>query len=171
MPDDDRRAKLERLREQGVDPFPHAFPGVQASGSVHAAHGELEAGDETDTSYRVAGRLAARRGHGGSAFLDVVDRSGRIQVQARRDVLGEEPFDRLVSLDLGDIVGIDGTAFRSRRGELSLRATSYTLLAKSLAPPPDKFHGLEDTETRYRRRELDLIANEEARELFILRSR
>jgi len=171
VPDDDRRAKLERLREQGVDPFPHAFPGVQASGSVHAAHGELEAGDETDTSYRVAGRLAARRGHGGSAFLDVVDRSGRIQVQARRDVLGEEPFDRLVSLDLGDIVGIDGTAFRSRRGELSLRATSYTLLAKSLAPPPDKFHGLEDTETRYRRRELDLMANEEARELFILRSR
>ncbi len=171
MPDDDRRAKLERLREQGVDPFPHAFPGVQPSASVHAAHDDLEDGGETDVDYRVAGRLAARRGHGGSAFLDVVDRSGRIQIQARRDVLGEEPFDRLVSLDLGDIVGIDGTAFSSRRGELTLRATDWTLLAKSLAPPPDKFHGLEDTETRYRRRELDLIANEETRELFILRSR
>ncbi|MDQ3644818.1 MAG: lysine--tRNA ligase, partial [Actinomycetota bacterium] len=89
--EDDRRAKLERLREQGVDPFPHAFSGVQPSASVHAAHDDLEAGGETDVVYRVAGRLAARRGHGGSAFLDVVDRSGRIQVQARRDVLGEEP--------------------------------------------------------------------------------
>ena len=169
--DDDRRAKLERLREQGIEPFPHAFPGVQPAASVHSAHGDLEAGDETDVSYRVAGRLTARRGHGGSAFLDVVDRSGRIQVQARRDVLGEEPFDQLVSLDLGDMIGIDGTAFRSRRGELTLRATAFALLAKSLAPPPDKFHGLEDTETRYRRRELDLIANEDARELFLLRSR
>ncbi len=171
MPDDDRRAKLERLREQGVEPFPHAFSGVRPAASVHAAHGDLEPGGETDVSYRVAGRLAARRGHGGSAFLDVVDRSGRIQVQARRDVLGEDTFDRLVSLDLGDMIGIDGTAFRSRRGELSLRATGFTLLAKSLASPPDKFHGLEDTETRYRRRELDLIANEDARALFILRSK
>src|SRR3712207_6257814 len=108
---------------------------------------------------------------GKAAFLDVVDRSGRIQVHARRDVLGEESFERLVSLDLGDLVGIDGTAFKSRRGELSLRADDWTLLAKSLRTPPDKFHGLEDVETRYRHRELDLIANEESRELFLLRSR
>ncbi len=119
----------------------------------------------------MAGRLAARRGHGGAAFLDVVDRSGRIQVQARRDVLGDESFDRLLSLDLGDVIGVDGTAFKSRRGELTLRATDWALLAKSLLAPPEKFHGLEDTETRYRRRELDLMANEEARELFILRSK
>ena len=119
----------------------------------------------------MAGRLAARRGHGKAAFLDVVDRSGRIQVHARLDVLGEESFEQLVGLDLGDLVGVDGTAFKSRRGELSLKATGWTLLAKSLAPPPEKFHGLEDTETRYRRRELDLIANEESREVFILRSK
>ncbi len=92
-------------------------------------------------------------------------------MHARRDVLGEESFDTLASLDLGDLIGVDGTAFRSRRGELSLRATGWTLLAKSLRAPPDKFHGLEDVETRYRHRELDLIANEEVRELFILRSR
>ena len=168
---DDRREKLDSLRAQGVEPFPHAFPGVVASEIVREAHGDLEDGSETDAGYRVAGRLAARRGHGGQAFLDVVDRSGKIQVQAKRDVLGEESFDALTSLDLGDVVGIDGTAFKSRRGELTLRATGWTLLAKSLLPPPDKFHGLEDVETRYRRRELDLIANEEARELFILRSR
>jgi lysyl-tRNA synthetase class 2 len=169
--EDDRRQKLEQLRANGVEPFPHAYPGVVASEVVREAHGDLEDGEETDSEYRVAGRLAARRGHGGAAFLDLVDRSGRIQVQAKRDVLGEQSFDALTSLDLGDLVGIDGTAFKSRRGELTLRATGWQLLAKSLLPPPDKFHGLEDVETRYRRRELDLIANEETRELFILRSR
>jgi lysyl-tRNA synthetase, class II len=169
--EDDRRGKLDRLRAQGIDPFPHEFDGVVPVSAVHEAHGALEAGEETDAAYRVAGRLAARRGHGKAAFIDLVDRSGRIQVHAREDVLGEEPFGGLVSLDLGDVVGIDGTAFKSRRGELSLKATGWTLLAKSLLPPPDKYHGLEDVETRYRRRELDLLANEESRELFILRSK
>jgi lysyl-tRNA synthetase, class II len=168
---DDRRQKLEQLRARGVEPFPHSYPGVAASQAVRDAHGGLADGEETDSAYRVAGRLAARRGHGGAAFLDVVDRSGRIQVQAKRDVLGEESFETLTSLDLGDLIGVDGTAFKSRRGELTLRATGWELLAKSLAPPPDKHHGLSDVETRYRRRELDLIANEEAREVFILRSR
>ncbi|MDQ4048073.1 MAG: lysine--tRNA ligase [Actinomycetota bacterium] len=169
--EDDRRGKLQRLRERGIDPFPHEFDGVVPIACVHRAHGQLEAGQETDSAYRVAGRLMARRGHGKAAFLDVVDRSGRIQVHARQDVLGEESFEGLLDLDLGDLVGVDGTAFRSRRGELSLKATDWTLLAKSLRAPPDKFHGLEDVETRYRRRELDLLANEEARDLFILRSK
>jgi len=169
--EDDRRQKLDQLRARGIEPFPHEYPGVVSSEEVRDQHGHLEAGEETEAAYRVAGRLAARRGHGGQAFLDVVDRSGKIQVQAKKDVLGDESFDTLTSLDLGDLIGIDGTAFKSRRGELSLRATDWKLLAKSLLPPPDKFHGLEDVETRYRRRELDLIANEETRELFILRSK
>jgi lysyl-tRNA synthetase, class II len=168
---DDRRAKLERLRGQGIDPFPHEFDGVTPIADVHAAHDALADGEETETAYRIAGRLTARRGHGGAAFLDVVDRSGKLQVHAKRDVLGEESFETLTSLDLGDLIGVDGTVFKSRRGELSLRATSWTLLAKSLLAPPEKFHGLEDVETRYRHRELDLMANEETRELFILRSR
>src|SRR4051794_29290502 len=108
---------------------------------------------------------------GKAAFIDLYDRSGQIQLHARRDVLGDERFDRLVSLDLGDLIGVDGVAFMSRRGELTLRVEDWQLLAKSLAAPPEKFHGLQDVETRYRRRELDLLANEEARELFILRSR
>ena len=124
---------------------------------VHAAHDGLEAGAETESSYRLAGRMAARRGHGKAAFIDLVDRSGRIQLHARQDVLGDESFERLVSLDLGDLIGVDGTAFKSRRGELSLRADGWTLLAKTLLAPPEKFHGLEDVETRFRRRELDLI--------------
>ncbi|HEX8066331.1 MAG TPA: lysine--tRNA ligase [Thermoleophilaceae bacterium] len=168
---DDRRAKLERLRAAGVEPFPHVYPGVAPVASVKEAHGGLAPGEETESVHRVAGRLAARRGHGKAAFLDLRDRTGALQLHARADVLGDEPFELLTSLDLGDLIGVDGTAFATRRGELSLRVDSWTLLAKSLRAPPEKFHGLEDVETRYRRRELDLIANEEARELFILRSR
>jgi lysyl-tRNA synthetase class 2 len=166
-----RRAKLDRLRADGVDPFPHAFPGVQSIASIHAAHADLPAGEDSDARYRVAGRLHARRGQGRMAFLDLDDRSGRIQLQAKVDVLGEERMAQLLELDLGDIVGVDGLAFRSKRGELTLRVEDFTLLAKSLRPPPDKFHGLQDTETRFRRRELDLIANEESRELFMTRAR
>jgi lysyl-tRNA synthetase class 2 len=168
---DDRRAKLARLRAEGVDPFPHAFPGVRSIAEVHAAHEDLEAGAETDARYRVAGRLAARRGHGKAAFLDLADRSGRIQLHAREDVLGEQEFERLTSLDVGDLIGVDGTAFKSRRGELSLRVDSWALLAKSLRAVPSEYYGLEDVETRYRQRELDLIANDASRELFIMRSR
>jgi len=171
MADDDRRAKLEGLRAAGVEPFPHAFPGVVPVERVHAAHDDLEAGQETDVRYRVAGRLTQRRGHGGAAFIDLVDRSGRIQLHAKRDTLGEESFEALTSLDLGDLIGADGFAFKTRRGELSLRVEDWQLLAKSLRAPPEKFHGLEDVETRYRHRELDLIANEESRELFIMRSK
>jgi lysyl-tRNA synthetase class 2 len=167
----DRRAKLARLRDEGVDPFPHSFEGVEPIAAVREAHEDLEPGAETDSRHRVAGRLAARRGHGKAAFVDLVDRTGRIQLHAREDVLGEQRFELLTSLDLGDLIGVDGTAFKSRRGELSLRVDDFAVLAKSLRPPPEKFHGLEDTETRLRRRELDLIANEETRELFILRSK
>ena len=162
----ERRAKLERLRAAGIDPFPHDYDGRVEIATVRAAHEDLADGEETEDAYRVAGRIAARRGQGKAAFIDLVDATGKLQVHARRDVLGEERFDRLVGLDLGDIVGVDGTAFKTRRGELSLKATGWTLLAKSLRPPPDKFHGLADMETRYRQRELDLIANPESRELF-----
>ncbi len=166
-----RRQKLDALRAAGVDPFPPGFPGVEPIASVRAAHEELAQGEETDASHRVAGRLAARRGQGRMAFLDLVDRSGRIQLQGRVDELGEEGMHQLLELDLGDIVGVDGVAFRSRRGELTLRVNSFTLLAKSLRPPPDKHHGLQDVETRFRHRERDLVASEEVRALFILRAR
>jgi len=169
---DDRRSKLERLRSAGVDPFPHAYPNVTSISEVRVAHEGIEAGDElADATYRLAGRMTARRGMGGATFIDLLDRSGKLQLHAKRDDLGDESFDTLTSLDLGDMIGVDGFVFKSRRGELSLRVQGWELLAKSLRPPPDKFHGLEDVETRYRHRELDLIANEETRELFILRSK
>jgi len=138
---------------------------------VKAPHEALEAGEETAVRARIAGRIAARRGQGKAAFVDLVDRSGRMQLHARVDVLGQEAFDRLVGLDLGDLIGADGTVFRTRRGELSLKLDGVTLLAKSLRPPPDKHHGLTDTEVRYRHRELDLMANEESRGVFLTRAR
>ncbi|MGH2923704.1 MAG: lysine--tRNA ligase [Solirubrobacterales bacterium] len=169
MSGDDRRAKLESLREQGVDPFPHSFPDRTEIAAVREHHGGIEPGIETDERVRVAGRIVARRGHGKASFLDLRDGSGQIQIQARVDELGET-YERLLSLDLGDIVGVEGIVFASRRGELSVRADAWEPLAKSLRPPPEKFHGLEDTETRYRKRELDLIANEGTRELFAKRA-
>ncbi|MGH2951334.1 MAG: lysine--tRNA ligase [Solirubrobacterales bacterium] len=162
----ERREKLERLREAGIDPFPHEFTGRAEIASVHAAHDGLAAGEETEDTYRVAGRIAARRGHGKTAFIDLVDGSGRIQLHSRADVLGENEHEVLAGFDLGDLIGAEGIAFATKRGELTLRLLSWTLLAKSLRPPPDKYHGLEDTELRYRHRELDLIANPETRELF-----
>jgi lysyl-tRNA synthetase class 2 len=167
----DRRRKLAALRAAGVDPFPHAFPGVTPIAEVRAAWEHLAAGEEGDARVRVAGRLAARRGMGRSAFLDLVDRSGRLQLHAQVDVLGEEAFARLVDLDLGDLLGADGVPIRTRRGELSLRVEDATLLAKALRPPPDKRHGVTDVETRFRHRELDLVANEETRALFVTRAR
>jgi lysyl-tRNA synthetase class 2 len=167
----DRRRKLDRLRDSGVEPYPYAYPDTTPVAEVLERHDPLEAGAEAEESYRLAGRLAARRGHGKAAFLDLQDRSGRIQLHARQDVLGDEPFERLVNLDLGDLIGVEGAPMRTKRGELSLRVDAWTLLAKSLRPPPDKYHGLADTEARYRHRELDLLANAEARELFILRTR
>jgi lysyl-tRNA synthetase class 2 len=162
----ERRAKLDRLREGGIEPFPHGFPDRTEIAAVRESHEGIEPGEETSDRYRVAGRLTARRGHGKASFLDLRDGTGEIQIQARVDELGDDAYEGLLSLDVGDIVGIEGTVFSSKRGELTIRAEAWELLSKSLRPPPEKFHGLEDVETRYRRRELDLMANEEARELF-----
>ncbi|MGA8363900.1 MAG: lysine--tRNA ligase [Solirubrobacteraceae bacterium] len=167
----ERRAKARRLRESDPDAFPYSFPNAEPIATILAAYEHLTAGEETEDSHRVAGRIAARRGSGKAAFIDLVDRTGKLQLHARIDVLGEEHFARLTSLDLGDLIGVDGAVLRSRRGELSLRVDRFQILAKALRPPPDKHHGLSDIETRYRRRELDLISSEDARKLFIARAR
>jgi lysyl-tRNA synthetase, class II len=167
----ERREKLERLRKAGIEPFPHVFAEREEIGEVRRAHEGLGPESEAESRQRVAGRITARRGHGRAAFVDLRDGTGEIQLHARADILGEESFDLLTGLDLGDIVGVEGPMFATKRGELTLRVDGWELLAKSLRPPPDKFHGLEDVETRYRRRELDLMANEESRRLFAVRAR
>jgi lysyl-tRNA synthetase, class II len=167
----ERRAKAERLREQGVELAPYSFGDVESIASVREAYEHLDTGEETEDAHRVAGRIAARRGAGKAAFLDLVDRGGKIQLHARADVLDPEQYKRLLSLDLGDLIGVDGAPLRSRHGELTLRVDSFQILGKALRPPPDKHAGLTDVETRHRRRELDLIANEDARKLFADRAR
>jgi lysyl-tRNA synthetase class 2 len=167
----ERREKAARLRRDDASAFPYTFPNVEPIADVLSAYEHLTAGEETEDRHRVAGRLAARRESGGSAFLDLVDRSGKIQLHARRDVLGEDTFARLTAVDVGDILGVDGAALRSRRGEISLRVDAFAVLGKALRPPPDRHAGLTDVQTRYRRRELDLIASDDARRLFVDRAR
>jgi len=167
---DERRAKMERQRAEGIDPYPHVSLWGERTriADLLAAHdpARLEQGEHPELRATIAGRLISRRGHGKTAFLDVRDLSGQIQVVVRRDLLGEERFERILGLDVGDIVEVDGYVYVTQRGQLALAVSEVTLLTKALRPPPDKHHGLADTGTRYRYRELDLIANEETRELF-----
>jgi lysyl-tRNA synthetase class 2 len=168
----ERRAKAARLRADAApEDFPYAFPDAVPIADVRADFEHLAVGEETDEPRRVAGRIAGRRGQGRAAFLDLIDRSGKIQLHARLDVLGAARFELLRALDLGDLVGVDGAVLRSRHGELSLRVERFAVLAKALRPPPDKHHGLTDIETRHRRRELDLISSADVRARFIDRAR
>jgi lysyl-tRNA synthetase class 2 len=168
-----RRAKAERLRSEGINPFPHTFPGRTRIGAILAGHdpGELGEGHHEELEFRIAGRLTGKRGHGKTAFLDVRDLSGTMQAYARQDEIGEEAFRRVEDLDVGDIVGVDGFLHVTKRGQLALAVRECTLLAKALRDPPDLFHGISDVETRYRQRELDLMANERSREVFLLRAK
>jgi lysyl-tRNA synthetase class 2 len=167
----ERRAKAEALRAAGVDPFPRAFAGRSEIAAVRAAHEGLEAGETGAEPVRVAGRIAARRGQGKMAFLDLDDRSGRIQLWATRDRMGADALAALLDLDLGDLVGVTGPVTRTRRGELSVAVDAAELLAKALRPPPDKHAGLKDPELRFRRRYLDLMSDPEVRRAFQVRSR
>ncbi len=171
---DERRAKMERLRAEGIDPYPHvSLPDRTLIVDLIAEHecAELTVGAHQELRHRLAGRLTSRRGHGKTSFLDLRDLSGSIQIVLRHDTLGEEAYDRIMSLDVGDIIAVDGWVYKTQRGQLALEARQCTLLTKTLRPPPDRHHGLGDTGTRYRHRELDLIANEQTRELFVTRAR
>ena len=156
----DRLAKADRLRQGGVEPYARSFEGRTLLGEITELHSALEQGQKADDSqYRVAGRVMARREHGKAVFLTLRDGWDDLQVYGNVDALGEESFERLGELDVGDIIGAEGHVFRTRRGELTLFADSWTLLTKSLRPLPEKFHGLQDRETRYRQRYVDLVAN------------
>ncbi|MDA8345647.1 MAG: lysine--tRNA ligase [Thermaerobacter sp.] len=161
-----RLEKLRELSSLGLDPFGHRFTGITHHASEIVEHCDALLGG----AVRIAGRVRAVRLHGGSCFLDLHDESGRIQVYVRKDAVGEEAFHLLDFLDLGDFLGVDGTVFRTRRGEPSVDATEITPLSKALRPPPEKYHGLQDTELRYRYRYLDLMANPEVRRTFRQRS-
>jgi lysyl-tRNA synthetase, class II len=172
---DERHAKLQRLRGRGVEPFPHIATRVARTwiADIQAAHdpAQLAAGEHDGLSYRIAGRLIARRGHAKTTFFDVRDQSGSMQVVARQEAMGQEAYDAMLDLDIGDIVTVEGIVYITQRGQLTLAVLACTMLAKALRPPPDRYHGMGDQGSRYRYRELDLLANEKTREMFFKRTK
>ena len=158
-----RKAKLAALRSRGIDPFRNKFRPTERCAEARENYVE---GREVS----LAGRITAHRDMGKSMFIDIKDQSGRIQVYAQKNALGDEQFDIFRHLDLGDFLGVQGTLFTTKTGEISVKLVSFTILAKSLRPPPEKWHGLADTEIRYRQRYLDLMANDEVKRVFLLRS-
>ena len=161
-----RREKLAALQQEGRDPFQVTKYAV----SHHAQEIKDHFDELENQEVTVAGRLMSKRGMGKVSFCDLQDKSGRIQLYAKRDDMGEEAYNWFKKYDIGDIVGVKGQVFRTQRGEMSVRCLEVTLLSKSLLPLPEKFHGLTDKETRYRQRYVDLIVNPEVRKNFELRS-
>lgn len=159
--------KMHKIEEHGWKPFGYRFLYTHRAADIAAQFDELS---EKETEVKMAGRIMAIRGHGKTCFMDMQDKTGRIQVYVRKDVIGEENYALIKLMDIGDTVGITGTAFRTHMGELSIKANSVEMLSKSLRPLPEKWHGLKDVETRYRQRYVDLIVNPEVRDTFVKRS-
>ena len=171
-----RRAKLARLIERGIDPYPRAYDrthtSAQAIALFHDAEAQQPDGEPPPAlEVAVAGRMTAFRGMGRASFADILDGEGRIQALFRRNALGEDRYDVLSDLDVGDWIGVKGSLFRTRTGEITIAAADFTLLCKSLRPLPEKWHGLQDVEIRFRQRYLDLITNPDARRVAVMRSR
>lgn len=166
-----RREKLDFLRERGLDPFGHRFDVDSNSKEIYEKYGDKtkEELHEVEIPVVIAGRIMTRRRKGKVGFMHIQDKYGQIQIYVRQDVIGEENYEIFKKADLGDIVGIKGTVFRTDMGELSVKANEYIHLVKALRPLPEKYHGLTDTEERFRRRYVDLIMNEESRRVAFTR--
>lgn len=162
-----RLESLSRIREKGINPYPHCY---HPSHAIKEAVALFERGEKAE-NISLAGRIMARRSMGKMIFADIRDGSGKIQLCLRYDLLGEQNFKLLDEIDIGDIIGAEGKLFRTKAGEITLEVSQFTILCKSLRPLPEKWHGLVDVEKRYRQRHLDLISNEETRNMFMSRSK
>ncbi len=170
------RARLEKLhnyQEKGIDAFGGKFTRTHLAEDLIKEYGELskEELEEKEIPTTIAGRIMTKRGKGKAGFAHILDLSGQIQIYVRKDAVGEEAYELFKTADLGDIIGVSGTVFKTNVGELSIKVDDYQLLTKSLRPLPEKFHGLKDIEQRYRQRYLDLIMNPESRNTFVTRSK
>ncbi|MEA3184691.1 MAG: lysyl-tRNA synthetase, class [Ilumatobacteraceae bacterium] len=164
-----RLDKVQALRDGGTNPYPYRFDRTHTLGDLRLSFGELASGTETEQRVVVAGRMMLRRTQGKLIFATMVDRSGEIQLFVSKGVIGDEAFDAFGDLDLGDWLGVEGTIMTTRNGELSVKVDRVELLSKAVRPMPDKWHGLTDTDTRFRQRYADLIVNEDARRAFRIR--
>jgi lysyl-tRNA synthetase, class II len=168
-----RREKMSNLRDQGIDPFGQRFERTHTSQQLISEYDELtkEQLEENEVPVSLAGRIMTKRGKGKAGFAHVQDLTGQIQLYVRKDAIGEEQYEIFSSVDIGDLVGVEGVLFKTKVGELSIKVKDFKLLTKALRPLPDKYHGLKDIEQRYRQRYLDLITNPESKQTFISRSR
>jgi lysyl-tRNA synthetase class 2 len=163
-----RLDSLNRIRARGIDPYPHSY---HLSHTIREVITLFEQQGESSQGVSLAGRIMSKRSIGKMSFLDIRDSSGKVQLSFRYDLLGREKYEFLQDIDIGDIIGAKGKLFRTKSGELTLEVSDFTMLCKSLRPLPEKWHGLADVEKRYRQRYLDLISNEENKNIFILRSK
>jgi lysyl-tRNA synthetase, class II len=168
-----RREKMENLRQKGLDPFGKRFDRSHTSEEIKEQYDSFtkEELEEKETSVTIAGRIMTKRGKGKAGFAHVQDLAGQIQIYVRKDAVGDEEYEIFNTADLGDLIGVTGTVFKTKVGELSIKAKEFILLTKSLRPLPEKFHGLKDVEQRYRQRYLDLITSQESKQTFIARSK
>ncbi|MFC1533043.1 lysine--tRNA ligase [Thermodesulfobacteriota bacterium] len=170
---EERRKKAESLRAMGINPYPAGYKfDITASEAIERfGHLDEEALGKDDNRMAMAGRIMSLRGFGKASFIHIKDSTGRIQAYIRKDKVGDEQYKIFQLMDIGDFIGIKGSFFRTRTGELTILADNIKLLSKSMRPLPEKWHGLTDKETRYRQRYLDLIVNDDVKEVFVLRSR
>jgi len=168
-----RREKLKNLFNEGLDPFGKRFERTHTAGSMEVEFNQLskEELEENEVAVTIAGRIMTKRGKGKAGFAHVQDLTGQVQIYVRKDTVGDEQYKVFDTMDIGDIVGITGIAFKTKVGELSVKVKDFQLLTKSLRPLPDKFHGLKDVEQRYRQRYVDLIMNPQVRNMFVTRSK
>jgi lysyl-tRNA synthetase, class II len=168
-----RREKMNSLREKGMDPFGKRFERTHLTDQLISEYGEMEKEEieAKNVSVKIAGRIMTKRGKGKAGFAHIQDLAGQIQIYIRQDAVGEEQYEVFDTADLGDIIGVEGTLFKTKVGELSIKAQNFVFLSKALRPLPEKFHGLKDVEQRYRQRYLDLITSSESKNTFINRSR
>jgi lysyl-tRNA synthetase, class II len=165
----ERLEKVNKLQQLGVDPYPHEYKGYTFSEQIKNKHAKLKEGESTKDKIKIMGRIMTMRQMGKASFCHLQDQEGKIQFYIRKQDI--ENYDTFKLLDIGDIVGIEGEVFKTKKGEITVWTRNFTLLCKSLHPLPEKYHGLQDTEIRYRQRYLDLIANTEVKKTFLLRSK
>ena len=167
----ERKSKREALIAAGINPYPYAYKKTHDATTIQQNYAALAPERSTNDTVSVAGRIMTMRVMGKASFCTLQDHTGKVQLYVTREALGEEPYAQFKKYDLGDIIGCEGTIFTTKTGEITVHATNILLLTKSLRPLPEKYHGLQDVETRYRQRYVDLIVNPDVRETFVKRAK
>jgi lysyl-tRNA synthetase class 2 len=166
-----RREKMDELKSKGINPFPYRYEKKHNAAVILNKFENIKEGEESKEEVSLAGRVMTKRGHGKASFAHLQDETGRVQIYAKQDIIGKEKYEIYRKLDMGDFIGVKGHVFRTKTGEITVRVADFEILCKSLHPLPEKWHGLQDKELRYRERYVDLMVNPEVKEVFLKRSK